>query len=116
MDLKSIDLHTELPEITERGVVGPTEVTVIMRYMASPTEASVLGSLLQPGSSVPPHTFWEALGGGEARPLVIGGPLTAEESSDIRLAETRAPWDNRMQTLFMACIEVLQRRWDADVI
>jgi len=112
--LKRIDLRTGLREVSEEGRRSSVEVTVTMKFMASPTEASVLGSLLLPGSSTPPRAFWDALDYGDVKPLVIGGPLTAGEVSDIRHAWAKAsgPEHERIQSLFAACVEVMQQRWE----
>jgi hypothetical protein len=114
VNLKAIELRTGLREISESGRIHPGEMCVMLRYIASPTEQSVLSSLLVPGSSTPPRAFWDALDYGEVQPVPVGAKLTAGEASDIRLAEAKADVYGRMDAIYAACLKVLSARMSGD--
>lgn len=60
--------HMQGAWVCSRGHVQPPtpagediELVVTLRYSAHKLEAAHVGSLLAPGSSTPPHEFWQAL-------------------------------------------------------
>ena len=109
MKIKDVQILLKPAEISETGMVGSAEIEIKMTFFGSPQEAHDLGELMASGGSYPPAEFWRALDWGQVD-APDTKPLTAEEASDIRLAEARAPWSNRMQALYDVCQRVAADR------